>query len=182
MQSMREATDSGAIKSRWGWFALYGVLLLIVGIIALANAVSATLVTTLFVGYVLIIGGIIELASAFVGPRSIPSRLLHIIVGVIYILGGLYLVANPVLGSITLAIVIAVMLIIDGLSRIWFGFGEGGPDRWLFVLFGIVDVLLGLWLWTGIPLTALAIGFYVGIALIFAGISWIALALRARSA
>lgn len=182
MQSIRGASDTAAIRSRWGWFAIYGVLLLIVGIIALANAVSATLVTTLFVGYLLVIGGIIELATAFVGPRSIPARLLHIIVGVIYILAGLYLIANPVLGAITIAIVIAAMLIIDGLVRIWFGLGEGGPDRWLFVAFGVVDVLLGLWLWTGIPLSALAIGFYVGIAFIFAGVSWLTLALRARSA
>jgi uncharacterized membrane protein HdeD (DUF308 family) len=56
------------------------------------------------------------------------------------------------------------------------------PQNWgLIVVVGIIDVLLGIWLFTGLPFTAPAIGFFVGFDLIFGGISWIVLSLAVRN-
>ena len=49
------------------------------------------------------------------------------------------------------------------------------------ILFGIVMIILGGWLWSGIPMSGVAIGFFVGLQLLVAGVVWIALGLMARS-
>ena len=38
---------------------------------------------------------------------------------------------------------------------------------------GVINLLLGLWLWSGIPVSGVAIGFFVGFELVLAGIVWI---------
>ena len=42
-------------------------------------------------------------------------------------------------------------------------------------------IILGGWLWSGIPMSGVAIGFFVGLQLLIAGVVWIALGLMARS-
>lgn len=173
--------EAAVVRGRWGWYLAYGVLLVAVGLIALYNAIDATLVTVVWVGFMLIFGGVVELVSAFTFPRSLGGRILHIVLGVIYVVAGYMLVFNPISGAVTLTVVVAVMLIIDGLSRLWFTMTNDLSDRGLNLVIGIIDLLLGIWLWTNIPLSALAIGFYVGFALLMAGISWIVVSLRVRS-
>ena len=40
-------------------------------------------------------------------------------------------------------------------------------------LAGVISILFGIWLWTNIPVSALAIGVYVGVMLLMAGFTWI---------
>lgn len=180
MQSFAPDAEAAATRDRWPWFLAYGVILVIVGLIAIYNAVDATLVTTIWVGFLLLFGGVVELFSAFTYPRSIGGRILHVVLGLLYIAAGLSLIFNPISGAITLAVIIAIMLIVDGFLRLWFALTTDAPDRVLNLVLGVIDVLLGAWLWTGIPMTALAIGFYVGFALLIAGISWIMLSFRVK--
>jgi uncharacterized membrane protein HdeD (DUF308 family) len=46
---------------------------------------------------------------------------------------------------------------------------------------GVINLLLGLWLWSGIPVSGVAIGFFVGFELVLAGIVWIMGGWMARS-
>ena len=41
------------------------------------------------------------------------------------------------------------------------------------ILLGILNILLGLWIWTGIPVSGVVIGLFVGIELIIAGTAWL---------
>jgi uncharacterized membrane protein HdeD (DUF308 family) len=102
------------------------------------------------------------------------------LVGVLYILVGFNLIADPLAGTITLAVALALILIFDGTSRIVGAFMERSAETGLFVVLGIVNILLGVWLWTGIPMSALAIGFYVGLQLLIAGFIWVMLGFGAR--
>lgn len=181
MQSFAPDVDATDARGKWAWFLAYGILLVAVGIIALGNVVSATLVTTIWLGWLLMFGGIVELISAFTYPRSLGGRILHVVLGLLYIAVGIQLAFNPITGAITVAAVVAIMLIADGVLRLWFALTTNAADRWLLALLGIIDVLLGVWLWTNIPVSALAVGFYVGFMLLVAGVSWIVLAFRVRS-
>ena len=91
MQSFAPDVDVAEARGKWAWFPAYGVLLAAVGIIALGNAISATLVTTIWLGFLLMFGGIVELISAFTYPRSLGGRILHIVLGLLYIAVGIQL-------------------------------------------------------------------------------------------
>ncbi len=181
MQSMVQGPDAAAIRGGWGWFVGFGIVLLVLGGIALWNAVDATLVTAFLVGLALVVGGVVEVIGAFAVERSFGMRILHGVLGVLYVVGGVYMMANPDFGAITLAIVISILLIAQGLVKLWFAFTRESGHRVLLGVIGAIDILLGIWLWTGIPVSAVAIGFYVGFMLVMAGIMWIVLGYQVKS-
>ena len=66
-------TEAFITRKRTGWDIVLGALLVIGGIIILANAVIATKVSILFLGWMLLIGGIIGLISACSTSARAPS-------------------------------------------------------------------------------------------------------------
>lgn len=174
--------DAEQVRGRWTWFFAAGVLMVILGFVALGNVIAATVVTTIVLGFVLLVAGATQLAGAFTGSKSVGWRIVGALIGLLYIVVGFDLIMEPLKGSITVAWVIAVMLMVGGVLRTFTAI-SARPQGWgLLVVVGIIDVLLGIWLFTGLPFTAPAIGFFVGFDLIFGGISWIALSLAVRNA
>jgi uncharacterized membrane protein HdeD (DUF308 family) len=169
-----------AIRARWKWFLAFGVVLAVLGLIALWNAVDATLITTIYVGFLLIVGGVAQLFAAFTMPGPLSGRLLNAIIGVLYVIVGFDLVADPLAGAITLTIIIAIVLIADGVLRLWSALSERPRHALLLAAIGVINILLGIWLWSGIPASGVAIGFFVGFQLLMAGIAWIGAGWMAR--
>jgi hypothetical protein len=52
------------LRKRWGWFLALGILLVVLGMVALGSSVFMTLATMVFVGWLLIVGGVLEAAHA----------------------------------------------------------------------------------------------------------------------
>jgi uncharacterized membrane protein HdeD (DUF308 family) len=174
--------NARAAQASWGWIFAFGAILAILGVIALGNVVDATLVTTAFIGLLLAGGGIVTLIGAFVAGGSLGRRLIDIAIGLLYVLIGLAVFADPFKGAIALTLLIAIMLIIQGALRIYAALAAHLPYRGLNIVLGVINILLGAWLWSGIPTTGVAIGFFVGLGLLFGGISWMVAGWAMRSA
>ena len=180
--SFMELPSEAELRSRWKWFVGFGVVLVILGAIALWNVVDATLVTTIFIGWLLVLGGIVQIIGAFATSGSMGARVLMGLVGILYAIVGINIVADPLQGAVALTIVIAIVLIVEGIIRLFAAFNEATPQRGLVAVLAVINILLGLWLWSGIPTTGVAIGFFVGLQLLFAGILLIVGGFAARSA
>ena len=180
--SFMELPSEAELRNRWKWFVGFGVVLVILGAIALWNVVDATLVTTIFIGWLLVLGGIVQIIGAFATSGSMGLRVLMAVVGILYAIVGLNIVADPLQGAVSLTIVIAIVLIVEGIIRLFAAFSEATPQRGLVAVLAVINILLGLWLWSGIPTTGVAIGFFVGLQLLFAGILLIVGGFAARSA
>jgi uncharacterized membrane protein HdeD (DUF308 family) len=181
VQSMMEMPGDPALAGRWKWFVGLGIAILILGIIALMNVVDATLVTTIFVGWLLLLGGIAQIVAAFATNGTTGSRVLMGVLGVLYAIVGWDIIGNPLQGVVTLTVVISIVLIVEGIIRIFTAISGGTTHRGLVGFVGVVNLLLGLWLWSGIPVSGVAIGFFVGFELVLAGIVWIMGGWMARS-
>jgi uncharacterized membrane protein HdeD (DUF308 family) len=179
--SFMAAPSDEALRGRWKWFVGVGILLVIVGLIALANVVDATLITTVIVGIALVFGGAMQLVGAWAAEGSTGRRILMAVLGVLYIVVGIEVIADPLAGAIALTIFVALFLIFDGILRIFSTLVPETENKVLTILFGIAMIILGAWLWSGIPVSGVAIGFFVGLQLLIAGIAWIMLGLVARS-
>ena len=178
---MTTAVAADDLHRRWGWIFGAGVVLAILGVLALMNAVNATLITTVIVGFMLIVAGIVDIFAAFTGgSESGGWRILRFVLGVLYIVVGLDLVAQPALGAITLIVVVGLLLGFDGIVKI-IGAFTGSGNRLLLLVIGIIDILLGAWAITNIPYSAPAIGFFVGFMLVMAGINWMVVGWSAKS-
>jgi uncharacterized membrane protein HdeD (DUF308 family) len=156
-----------------GWFIALGVVLAILGLIALWNAVDATLVTTIIIGWLMVIAGIASVIGAFTTNAGFWWRLLQVVLGILYVVVGFNVIADPLSGAIALTVVFGALLIADGIFRLVASFMDRRSDAVWMIILGIIDILLGLWLWTEIPFSGVAIGIFVGLQLLIAGIAWI---------
>jgi uncharacterized membrane protein HdeD (DUF308 family) len=175
------APSGDAARTQWKWFMAFGVVLAVVGVIALLNVVDATLVTTVFVGFLLLIGGIAQIVGAFFQGGTTGQRVLQVILGILYVIVGANIVADPLSGAIALTLVLGIVLIASGIVRLVMVLTERPPHTGWLVAAAIISLVLGVWLITGIPYSGVAIGLFVGIELLMAGIVWIVVAWSARS-
>ena len=102
----------------------------------------------------------------------------------VYGIAGIYMLMNPLLGVVSLTLVLAIFLLFEGILELilYFRIREVANAGW--VLFdGIITLILGTLIWTQWPSSSLwLIGTLVGISLIFSGISRFMLSLAMSSA
>jgi uncharacterized membrane protein HdeD (DUF308 family) len=159
-----------------------GVLLAILGIVALFNVVDATIITTIIIGWLLAFAGVMHVVGAFTSGESLGWRIAQGLLGILYVVVGLNLVFNPLEGTLALTVALAILLVVDGVVRIVASIMDR-HDAWVLTLIlGLLNILIGIWLWTGFPVSGLAIGFFAGLQLLIVGIMWIFAGFAARSA
>ncbi|SNB62088.1 Uncharacterized membrane protein HdeD, DUF308 family [Arboricoccus pini] len=173
--------DLTALHLKWGWFVVLGVVLLILGLIALGNLFEATIVSIYYLGALMLLGGIAEVIHAF-GVKTWGRFAYWLLSGLIYCLAGILAFVNPLLASAVLTLVLAISLIVAGILRLVAGFSSpsGGLSGWI-VLSGIITLLAGLVVAVGWPVNSLFIlGLLLAIDLIFQGWASVALGLAMR--
>lgn len=164
----------------WGWFVVFGVLLALLGIVAVARSLSATVVTMMFFGWLLLIAGGIEFVSAFMVGRW-TGFFLHILAAILFAVTGLVVLIRPVIGAEIATLVMSMFFLIGGLYQIGASFVAGLPGSGWEVFGGVTASVMGVVLLLQWPLSGLwAIGLFIGIDLIVDGCAWIALALNLR--
>ena len=169
--------------TRWKWFFAVGAVFAILGVLALGNVVTATYITTIVVGVLLLVAGAVQVIGAFASGGSMGWRVLGFILGILYLLIGFNIVADPFSGALAITFALAIFLIVGGVVRLVSAFTAAGANhRVLLFISGVIDLALGLWVWTGVPLSGLAIGLFVGVDLLVAGVIWMVLAWTSRRA
>lgn len=152
------------------------IVFIILGILAIAIPQIMTLATEMFIGWLFLIGGIIQLFRSFSSWGisgfwpSLISSLLAIIIGAL-------LIAYPLSGIMSLTFLLALYFFADGIARIVFGIEMRHTKRWGWLIVnGILSLALAFIVWSGWPGTAgWVIGLLVGINMLFIGFTYIAL-------
>ncbi len=102
-----------------GLTAILGVLSLIVGIFLIRHPIHGVTVVAMLVGIWLIVMGSVRLVLAF---ETIGSRGWRIFVAAVEIVAGIVIVASPNIGLATLAILVGLALIANGVTLTALGF------------------------------------------------------------
>ncbi len=173
---------AGAIRHAWGWFLALGILEIILGTMAIGATPAATVVTVVFFGWLLLIGGVSSVVHAF-WRRHWRGFFLEVLTGVLYIVAGFFMVAEPLAAAAPLTLLIAMFLLIGGIFRIVVALSRH-IDHWPWVLLnGVITLALGIMIWRQWPGSALwVIGLFIGIEMIFYGWSLVMLSLIAKGA
>lgn len=170
-----------SLREIWGFLLGMGIALMLLGIAAIGSSLIATFATVLVFGILLLLGAIFEVVTAFWG-RNWRGFFLHLLTGVLYLIAGIFLINNPVGAALGLTLLVAVCLLTGGAVRIVLSLLERFDGWGWVVMNGIVSVLLGAAIWRQWPLSGLwALGLFVGIEMLFSGLSWVMLALAVRS-
>ena len=174
-----------AIHEHWKTFLAEGIILVILGIIAIIVPQIASLTVTLVIGWLFLITGVVGLYTTF-QMRNMPGFWWSLLSAIISIAAGLLLLVRPISGVLTLTYLLIAFFIIEGIATIMFAIDHrtqlSGRWGWMLVS-GVVDLILAYLIFAGLPSAAdWAIGLLVGINLVFGGTAMIAMALAARDA
>ena len=190
------STDSGgaselqraltqSIREHWGLFLTEGIVLVVLGILAIIIPPIATIAVTIFLGWLFLISGIVGLVTTF-WARHAPGFWWSLLSAVLAIAAGIVLLGWPIPGAVSLTLLLIAFFIIEGVLSILYAFEHKKElsGRWGWMLIsGIIDLILAAIIWGGLPGTAAwALGLLVGINMLFGGSAMIAMALHARSA
>jgi uncharacterized membrane protein HdeD (DUF308 family) len=170
------------IKKSTGWVIAFSIILIILGIGAIILPSIASAFTTLIIGWITLISGIVMIVQSF---KSKPVRgfWLNLIVGIFYVIAGGYILFNVGAAMLALTFAFGILFVAEGVFTIIMGFTNKSGHRmsWLVVLNGVITLILGIMVLNNFPFSALwLIGLYVGISLLMSGISLLAAALTVR--
>ena len=176
---------ANTLHQHWKMYLAEGIVLILLGGIAIVIPPLATLAVTIFLGWLFLISGMVGLATSF-WMRHAPGFLWSLISALLGIVVGVLLIASPLSGAVSLTLVLIAFFVIEGVVSIMFALEHKRElsGRWGWMLFsGIVDLALSAMIFAGLPSTATwAIGLLVGINMIFGGAALIGMALHARDA
>jgi uncharacterized membrane protein HdeD (DUF308 family) len=174
---------SGAVRRHWILFLSEGIVLVILGMLAIMAPTIASVAATVFFGWILLLSGIAGLVSTL-RARGAPGFAWSLLSALVGIVAGVLLLGWPLPGTFSLTAVLIAFLLVEGGVSIMYALEHRSAlsGRWGWMLAsGILDVFLGLLLFMGLPGTALwALGLLVGINMLFGGWALILMATHAR--
>src|SRR5258707_15320069 len=185
-QSFDAARDAitRIVRDHWRLFLIEGIILVLLGLLAVAVPMVAGLPVTILFGWLFLISGIVGLVTTFAMRRA-PGFWWALLSGVLGIVVGGWLLVQPELGLESLTYLLIAFFLIEGIATIMFALDHRSAlsGRWGWMLVsGIVDLFLAAVILAGLPgAGAWALGLIVGVNMVFGGASMIGMALAAHA-
>ncbi|HUA76587.1 MAG TPA: HdeD family acid-resistance protein, partial [Acetobacteraceae bacterium] len=170
-----------ALSGKWGWFVALGVALIVLAVIAWLDVVAVTIAGTIFIGAMLLVGGVFQLVHAFM-MQGWRSLLLGLLCAALSIIAGLLIMFEPLRGALVLTILVIAALIAGGVTRIVIGFRHREMASWgWLVLSGVISLIVAVLLYTSLPWSGLwVLGTLIAVELLVQGIGWLSFGLALR--
>ncbi len=165
------------VRAHRTWFLCLGAVLIVIGTIAIGSVELMTMVSVIFLGWLLIFGGLFEIIHGF-ARRAWGGFFINLMGGALYAVTGILMVTHPEVAAVTLTLMIAMLLIVAGTFRIFVAFSIPMHHRGWLILNGAISLLLGFSIMSWWPASGLwVIGLFIGIDMIFDGWTEVMLAL-----
>jgi uncharacterized membrane protein HdeD (DUF308 family) len=180
---MAQHSPSDVVRQASTWSILWGILLIVFGMLAVGSPFLAAVAVNLVVAWLIVLAGVVHLILAF-HAHGAGSLVWKLLVGLAYLFFGAYLILHPVLGVVSLTLVLASLFLIEGILDIvlFFRMRPLGGSSWV-LIDGIITLLLGLMIYKRWPSSsAWAIGTLVGVSMIISGVTRVMLSLAVRKA
>lgn len=169
------------IKKVTTLYIVASVVFIILGILSIIEPGVGGLAVTLLVGWVLIFGGFAHLVAAFSGGGA--GRVIwQVLIGLVYLVGGFYYLTHPLLGLVTLTLLLAAVFLAEAVFEIIVYFrGRSEPGSGWLLINALITLLLSALIWLQWPSSSVwAIGILVGVNLLMTGMSRLMFGMAAR--
>src|SRR5258708_5829665 len=157
------------VRKSWGWFLVFGIVLIVLGVVCVGKAQTTTTFSILALGWVLAISGVLWLINAF-WALTWHGFFLYLLNALIRGVTGYLLIRHPDAGAAGVTMLLASLFIVGGVFRAA-GAGVIQFPRWAWTVFsGVVSMVLGLYLLATWPTASTYfIGLAIGVDLILDG-------------
>lgn len=166
------------------WYSWMGIgLLMVVGsFFILGNAYYASVAVTKLVGIVFLLAGGVQ-AVASIMDRSQSGWFATLLLGILGVFIGWSFLANPLQGMVSLTLLVAILLVLAGVARLWLAFKlKETPFFWLMLLSGAAAVLLAGWIFANFAAATVSVlGILFGIEVLMNGLTMIFVSLAIKN-
>jgi uncharacterized membrane protein HdeD (DUF308 family) len=174
-----------AFGAHWRLMMFQGVIMIILGVLAVAAPVIATIAIDIWVGWLFLFSGVIGLIALF-SSHHIPAFLWSLITAALSIALGILLIWKPVEGALSLTFLLTAFFLVEGVFQIATSlvYRDSLPGTWGWMLAsGVSDLLLVAIIVLGWPATGVwVLGLLVGINLFMSGWAIVMMAFAGRQA
>ena len=178
-----QRTIGETIRAHWRMYVFQGVVMIVLGVLAIAAPAFATITVDIYVGWLFLISGVLGLIAMF-SARSVPGFLWTLVTALLSIVVGGVLLWKPVEGALSLTIVLTAFFIVEGVFQAAAAliYRDAIPSTWGWLLAsGVADLALAAIIIAGWPGTAAwTLGLLVGVNLLTTGWAVVMVALGAR--
>jgi uncharacterized membrane protein HdeD (DUF308 family) len=183
MYTNLEPITRAEIRKGAGWGIAVGILLILLGIVAIALPFATAIALGLLFGWLFILGAIAQIAYAIVSRRS-GSFIWKLLLGVFYLIGGILVLFAPGITALTLSVILGISILVQSSIQVVDAFQLKPAPGWGWTLFsGILGIILGILIFAQGPAAAVwLLGFWFGLNLVFDGIGVVMLSSTMRSA
>jgi uncharacterized membrane protein HdeD (DUF308 family) len=178
---MMYAAPAAIVRHVTGWSIAWSILLILFGVLALALPLATTIAFAMIAGWLLVFSGAVQVVHSF-QSKGVGHIVWKLFVAFLYVVIGFYFLAYPLMGLVTMTLLLA-----------FFFFGEGLMDLveyiqnrkltgagWILVD-AIVTLLLGVMIWRHWPASSLVVfGILIGVSMIMTGWTRLMITLAAR--
>ena len=169
-EPQRDIIDT--LKAHWRLYAFEGVVMIVLGVLAIAYPVFATLAVDLYLGWLFLFAGLLALI-AMVSTRDVPGFWWALVTALLSIAVGVMLLWKPAEGVISLTVVLMAFFVVEGVfqTAAALSYREIIPHSWGWLLAsGLADLALAAIVISGWPGTVgWTLGLLAGVSLITSG-------------
>jgi len=171
MKKFADAFSEGMeeVRKSWAWLLALGILLIVLGVACVGTAKTATTVSILVFGWILLFSGVVWFVGAF-QAWSWGGVFLYLLNAIIRGVTGYFLIRHPDAGAEAVTVLLASLFVVGGIFRM-VAAGLIQFPRWGWTVFsGAVAVILGFTLLQNWPTSStFFVGLAIGIDLILDG-------------
>jgi uncharacterized membrane protein HdeD (DUF308 family) len=173
-----------AMRANWKWFVFQGIVMFILGCLAVAEPVIASVAVDIYVGWLFLFSGLLGLVTMF-SARDASAFFWMLLTAALSLAVGIMLIWKPAEGTVSLTLVLTAFFIAEGAFQIGatLSYREVMPNSWGWLLAsGLADLLLaGLIIYSWPESASWTLGLIVGINLITTGLAIVMTAMEVRN-
>jgi uncharacterized membrane protein HdeD (DUF308 family) len=174
----------GRIGRTWQWMLAYGIISVLVGLLAVFFPGATLLAIAIIFGAQLVVAGIFQFVAAFAVPvESGWLRALTAVMAILAIVVGIYCLRQPILSILILALILGLFWVISGVIELFVGIGHPElPGRAFVIASGILSIVAGAIVFFLPGISLLVLTLVLGIWLVVHGVMVSVRAFQLRSA
>ena len=108
-----------SVRDHWKLFLIEGIVLVILGCLAVAVPPIASLAVEIVIGWIFLVSGLVGLFTTYM-MRGLPGFWWSLLSAILAILAGIVLLAWPLTGILSLTLVLIVFFVIEGVASIMY--------------------------------------------------------------
>lgn len=170
------------LQTHWRLFLAEGIFFIFLGLCAIVIPQFFTVAIVVFLGWILLFGGIVHVGRAFVFS-NMPGFGWWLFMGFLQVIVGYLFITMPVAGALTLTMLMTVFFALEGVAKISLAFMMRPLANWGFILFSgftaLAFALIILISWS--ESAHWLLGLFLGINMVFLGWSLVKISLHHKT-